>query len=261
MSEQATSAHRPRPGARGFTLIEVMVALVIVAFGLGALLSTLSASASNLSALREKTLAHWIALNLIADTRLAPQAPSTGTTEGEVTNFAAGNWHFRREVTPVREIPGMMQILLRVRRSTLTRPPSAAGTASSANSPDSGSSRNGLGTAGSLAGPAMLGGGTASLGGVSGTGTALVTVTVTSSSATVSESSDKDGNWIATAIGFRGDALSAASGEAPDWNGTANTGGTDGSTTGGATIGTGGTKGSGNSGPQSSTVGGAGSGG
>ena len=34
-------------------------------------------------------------------------------------------------------------------------------------------------------------------------------------------SSSKDQNYLATVIGFRGDAVAASSGEAPDWNGTA----------------------------------------
>ena len=83
------------PLTRGFTLIEVLVALVIVAFGVGAVLAALSSAAVNVSALREKTLAQWVALNRIADARLTLQAPQTGTSEGDVKNFANGDWHWR----------------------------------------------------------------------------------------------------------------------------------------------------------------------
>ena len=55
---------------RGFTLLEVLVALVIVAFGMGAVLSALSSSANNIAALREKTIAEWVGMNQIADVRL-----------------------------------------------------------------------------------------------------------------------------------------------------------------------------------------------
>jgi len=56
-------------------LIEVLVALVIVAFGMGAVLAALNASAANISALREKTLAQWVALNRVSDVRLNLQPP------------------------------------------------------------------------------------------------------------------------------------------------------------------------------------------
>ena len=47
--------------ARGFTLIEVLVALAIVAFGLAALFSVINQSARASSYLREKAFAQWIA--------------------------------------------------------------------------------------------------------------------------------------------------------------------------------------------------------
>ena len=123
-------SHSPRTAAlaRGFTLIEVLVALVIVAFGVGAVLAALSSSAVNVSALREKTLAQWVALNRIADVRLNLQAPQTGTTEGDVKNFANGDWHWQQIITAMDQIPGLMQITVKVRRI-----PAKAGSSSGSN--------------------------------------------------------------------------------------------------------------------------------
>ena len=56
---------------RGFTLIEVLVALFIVALGIGALLSTLTSAATTIDHLRDKSFAEWIALNQITQARLA----------------------------------------------------------------------------------------------------------------------------------------------------------------------------------------------
>ncbi len=144
----------PRTGgiARGFTLIEVLVALVIVAFGVGAVLSALSSSAVNVSALREKTLAQWVALNQIADARLNLQAPQTGTSEGDVKNFANGDWHWQQIITAMDQIPGLLQITVKVRRMasnpgsssgsnnaktiTYSSTPSISGTTSSASGGD-----------------------------------------------------------------------------------------------------------------------------
>jgi general secretion pathway protein I len=108
---------RPIAG-RGFTLIEVLVALAIVALGMGAVLSALTSAAGNVQALRDKTLAQWIALNQVTDARLNLRAPAIGTTEGDITNFGNGNWHWQRSISTVDLIPGLLQITLRVRRGT-----------------------------------------------------------------------------------------------------------------------------------------------
>lgn len=52
-------------GAResGFTLVEVMVALLIVAVAISALLFQMMSNIDNTAYLRDKTIAHWVALN------------------------------------------------------------------------------------------------------------------------------------------------------------------------------------------------------
>jgi general secretion pathway protein I len=84
--------------SRGFTLVEVLVALVIVAFGAGALMSTLTSAADNIGHLRDKSFAEWIALNQISEQRLALARPSTGEASGDV-EFAGQRWRWQRVVT------------------------------------------------------------------------------------------------------------------------------------------------------------------
>lgn len=87
----------PRPG-RGFTLVEVLVALVIVAFAAGALMSTLTSSADNLVHLRDKSMAEWIALNQVTELRLARTRPAAGESGGSV-EYAGRNWRWQRRVS------------------------------------------------------------------------------------------------------------------------------------------------------------------
>lgn len=102
--------------SRGFTLIEVLVALVIVTFGVGALLAALSGAAGSNLRQREATLAQWIGFNQLSTTRLALQQPSTGTTTGEV-DYANGRWAWEQSVEDLADIPGLRRITVKVRRA------------------------------------------------------------------------------------------------------------------------------------------------
>ena len=46
--------------AAGFTLIEVIVALVVIALGMLGVIQAVSQTASNTGYLRDKTIAHWV---------------------------------------------------------------------------------------------------------------------------------------------------------------------------------------------------------
>jgi general secretion pathway protein I len=98
---------------RGFTLIEVLVALAIVAIGMAAVLETLTSSANTVIYLRDKTFANWVALNQIATVRLAGQQPAEGASDGDV-DFAGRKWHWHQEVTGA-QVPGMARIDVSVR--------------------------------------------------------------------------------------------------------------------------------------------------
>jgi general secretion pathway protein I len=99
--------------AAGFTLMEVLVALAIVAFGMAAVLTTMTSAADSTYYLRDRSFAEWVALNRIASVRLTPQLPKPGKTTGEV-EFANQRWHWQQEVLPL-PTPGMWRIDVSVR--------------------------------------------------------------------------------------------------------------------------------------------------
>ena len=83
--------------ARGFTLIEVLVALVVVALALLALTRTAGGQVAAFDALRERTLAGWVAANVLAETRLATPLPATGRRDGRM-QFAGREWRWTLDV-------------------------------------------------------------------------------------------------------------------------------------------------------------------
>ena len=85
------------PRQRAFTLIEVLVALFVVALGMGALMATLTSAADTTSRLREKSFAEWVALNRISEVRLRGTPPGVGKTSGDA-EFAGETWRWTQEV-------------------------------------------------------------------------------------------------------------------------------------------------------------------
>lgn len=94
-------------GDRGFTLLEVLVALVVVGTALGASLRAVGSLTQNSDGLRASMMATWSAENRLAQIRLAHEFPPLGkrsaacpqgdlrlTCEEEV--FATPNPFFRR---------------------------------------------------------------------------------------------------------------------------------------------------------------------
>jgi type II secretion system protein I len=65
----------------GFTLVEVLVALVVVAIGLAALMVAVSGAARTSGYLRDKTLAQWIALNRLTEVRLTINKLAQGSIQ------------------------------------------------------------------------------------------------------------------------------------------------------------------------------------
>ena len=101
---------------RGFTLIEVLVALVIVAVGMSVLMGALSSSARTVFYMQDKIFAEWVALNQIATVRIGlqqGQIPPVGTSNGDL-DFANRSWHWRQDVV-ASQVPGINRIDFKVR--------------------------------------------------------------------------------------------------------------------------------------------------
>lgn len=97
--------------AKGFTLLEVLIALAIVAMSVGALLGTVTSSASNVIYLKEKTLAEWVALNRLTEVRIDQQMPGEGKRSGNSV-MGGMRWEWQEEVIEL-PVKGMFRVDVR----------------------------------------------------------------------------------------------------------------------------------------------------
>lgn len=82
---------------RGFTLMEVLVAMVVLSMGLLAVIKVVSEVSTSAIQLRDKTYAQWVALNKVAEMRLKTSWPTPGKSDGD-TDMAGRTWHWIMEV-------------------------------------------------------------------------------------------------------------------------------------------------------------------
>lgn len=86
---------------RAFTLVEILVALAILAIALTAGMRALSQAADTASALKARTLALWVAQNRLAAAQIAIPWPALGNYQGDATQANARfAWQARVSPTP-----------------------------------------------------------------------------------------------------------------------------------------------------------------
>lgn len=101
---------------RGFTLIEVLVALAIIATAMAAVMMTISANVQNATGLKERTFAHWIAMNKMNELLVQNEKefPSVKKTTGSAF-MANHEWFWEQEIVKVPDTDLIRRAYIRVR--------------------------------------------------------------------------------------------------------------------------------------------------
>ncbi len=81
----------------GFTLLEVLVALAIIAIALSAAIGTASRTTEIEIYLKQKTFAEWVAMNKVVEMRARHDWPSIGRSNG-TAEMGDINWKWTVEV-------------------------------------------------------------------------------------------------------------------------------------------------------------------
>jgi len=90
---------------KGFTLLEILVALAVLSIGLMAALKSSGTAMRNTTALKERTLAQWVMVNRVAELELSSEWVELGTTRG-TAEMAGQTWYWviSAEKTPDPDI-------------------------------------------------------------------------------------------------------------------------------------------------------------
>jgi len=105
----------PVKSSKGFTLIEVIVALGIMATAMAAVMMTVTANARNASGLKERSFAHWVAMNKMNELLILNENefPSIKKTTGSVL-MARHEWFWEQEIEKT-EVDTVRRAHIRVR--------------------------------------------------------------------------------------------------------------------------------------------------
>ncbi|MGD2117893.1 MAG: type II secretion system minor pseudopilin GspI [Chromatiales bacterium] len=99
---------------RAFTLLEVLVAMTILALCMIALIQTVSQAASSESHLEDKVLAQWVALNQITGLQLQENAYTAGTLQGSEI-MAGREWYWQANISGTSNA-GLLRVVMQVGR-------------------------------------------------------------------------------------------------------------------------------------------------
>jgi general secretion pathway protein I len=101
---------------QGFTLLEVLVAITVLALALTAIISGGSNYARSAASLRDKTLALLVARNRLAEVELQPVWPQTGDSNDDV-QMGGDTWTWRVQVQGTQD-PTLRRININVERKS-----------------------------------------------------------------------------------------------------------------------------------------------
>lgn len=100
--------------ARGFTLVEILVALAVVGVGLAALIAKSAESTRSAADLRDRTYAGWVAQNVLTEIRISNEAMQTGSRSGEEV-LAGERWTWTADINEA-VVPSLRNVVIRVSR-------------------------------------------------------------------------------------------------------------------------------------------------
>ena len=98
----------------GFTLIEVVVALAVIAIGMAAVIKATGIVTKNTAQLNERTIAMWVAQNAMAQFELDLEGDADKEIKGS-EEMAGVEWHWSKTIDDTQD-PDIKRVEIQVRR-------------------------------------------------------------------------------------------------------------------------------------------------
>ncbi|TQV85501.1 type II secretion system minor pseudopilin GspI [Aliikangiella coralliicola] len=99
--------------SRGFTLLEVLIAMVIFGMTVTMLLSSMNSQNRSHVDISQRVVAHWVAMNKMAEVRIEGKWPSIGVTRGDM-EMRNHKWYWLQTVSKTTEAQ-LRQVEIEVR--------------------------------------------------------------------------------------------------------------------------------------------------
>jgi general secretion pathway protein I len=102
--------------SKGFTLIEVVVAVAVIAVGLMGTIKTVGTVTKNTAYLNERVIASWVAQNAMASYELNLEGDAEKETTGS-EEVAGIEWYWTKTLVNTQD-PGIQRVEIDVRRNS-----------------------------------------------------------------------------------------------------------------------------------------------
>lgn len=100
----------------GFTLVEVLLALSVIAIALTALLKVTAQNIENTQRIKAKTISHWVAMQGVAMIQLSLVQINQSQESTQATTMLGETWYWRGKLSPT-PIKSMQQITILVSKN------------------------------------------------------------------------------------------------------------------------------------------------
>jgi general secretion pathway protein I len=83
----------------GFTLVEVLLALAVIAIALTALLKVTAQNIENTNRIKEKTISHWVAMQAVSMIQLNLVQVNQSQETTQATKMLGERWYWRTKIS------------------------------------------------------------------------------------------------------------------------------------------------------------------
>jgi general secretion pathway protein I len=102
--------------SKGFTLIEVLLALAVIAIALTALIKATAQTVVGTSRIKDKSISHWVAMQGVTMIQLGLLTVPNNQEVSQVTHMLGQRWYWRAQLQPTL-VNHMQQINITVSKN------------------------------------------------------------------------------------------------------------------------------------------------